>query len=65
MITTGKSFSDHSGVGYKGESSGSKTFFVKSDLLDDSINVSVKKPVVNSVATKKSVSIGKSESDLR
>ena len=27
LITTGKSFDDHSGIGYKGESSGSKTFF--------------------------------------
>ena len=27
LITTGKSFGDHGGIGYKGESSGSKTFF--------------------------------------
>ena len=43
LITTGKSFGDHSGVGYKCESSGSKTSFVKSSLLDDSINIFVKK----------------------
>ena len=46
LITTGKSFSDHGGIGYKGESSGSKTIFIKSGLLD---NVSVKKPFVKSV----------------
>ena len=66
LITTGKSFSDHSGVGYKGESSGSKTVFVKSSLLDDFVNISYNKPAVKSVATKskfvvkQSVAIGKS-----
>ena len=30
LITTGKSFDNHSGVGYKGESSGTNTMFVKS-----------------------------------
>ena len=43
LITTSKSFDDHNGVGYKGESFGTKTIFVKSSLLDDSFNVSVKK----------------------
>ena len=65
LITTGKSFSDHGGVGYKGESSGSKIVFIKSGLLDDSINVSVKNPTVKSVATKQSVATDKSKSDLR
>ena len=51
LITTGKPFGDHSGVRYRGESSSSKTVFVKSGLLDDSINVSVKKPIVKFVAT--------------
>ena len=51
LITIGKSPGDHSGVGYKGESSGTKTIFVKSGLLNDSINVSIKKLVVKSVAT--------------
>ena len=50
LITIGKSFSDHSGVGYKGESSCSKTIFVKYSFLDGSINVYVKKLVVKSVA---------------
>ena len=50
MITTDKSLSDHSGVGYKGESFGTKTIFVKSGLLNDSFNVFVKKIVVKSVA---------------
>ena len=50
LITIDKSFSDHSGVGYKGESSDTKAIFVKSSLLDDSINVSIKKPVVRYVA---------------
>ena len=43
---------DNGGVGYKGESSGPKTIFIKSSFLDDSINVSVKKPVVKFFATK-------------
>ena len=47
LIITGKSFGDYGGVGYKGESSGSKIVFVKSDLLDDSINIYVKKPNVS------------------
>ena len=46
LITTSKSFGDHGGVGYKGEYSGSKTIFIKSGLLDDSINISMKKAVV-------------------
>ena len=52
LITTSKTFGDHNGVRYKGESSSSKTIFVKSGLLDDSINVFWKKPVVKSIATK-------------
>ena len=69
LITTGKSFSDHSGVGYKGEPSGSKTIFIKSGLVDDSFNVSVKKSILKSVATenkfsiKQSVAISKSVSN--
>ena len=71
LITIGQSFGDHNCVGYKGKSSGSKTIFVKSGLLDDSINVSVKKPIVKSVATennsivKQSVATGKSMSNSR
>ena len=65
LIITGKSFGDHRGIEYKGESSGSKTIFINSSLLDDSINVSVKKLVVKSVATKQSIAIEKSESNLR
>ena len=65
LITTGKSFGDHGGVRYKSESSGSKTVFVKSGLLDDSINVSMKKPVEKFVATKQSVATSKSVSDFR
>ena len=52
LITTSKSFSDHSGVRYKGELSGTKTVFVKSSLLADSVNVSYNKLVVKSIATK-------------
>ena len=50
LIITGKSFGDHSNVGYKGESSGSKTIYVKSALLTDSFNISYNKPVVKSIA---------------
>ena len=50
LITTGKSFGGHSGVGYKGESSSTKIVFVKSGLLTDSIDVSYDKPVVKSIA---------------
>ena len=57
LITTGNSFDDHSGIGYKGESSSSKYIFVKSNLLDDSINVSIKKPIVKYVATKNKYAI--------
>ena len=39
LIITSKSFGDHGGIGY---SSGSKTVFINSGLLDDSMNVSVK-----------------------
>ena len=42
LITIGKSFGDHGGIGYKSESSSSKTVFINSGLLDDSINISVK-----------------------
>ena len=52
LITTGKSFGDQSGIGYKGETSGSKIAFINSRLLDDALNVSVKKPIVRSIATK-------------
>ena len=65
LITTGKSFGDHGGVGYKGESSSSKTVFVKSSLLDNSVNVSVKKPIEKLVATKQSIATGKSVSDFK
>ena len=51
LITSGKSFNDHGGIGYQGESYGSKTVFINSGLLDGSINDSVKKSVVKSVAT--------------
>ena len=66
LITTGKSFGDHGGVSYKGESSGTKIVFVKSDLLIDSANVSYNKLVVKFVATEnksvvqQSVATGKS-----
>ena len=42
-------------IGYKGESSGSKIVFVKSGLLNDSLNKAVKYPIVKSVATGKIV----------
>ena len=65
LITTGKSFGDHGGIGFKGESSDSKTIFINSSLLDYSINISMKKPVVKYVAIKQPVAIDKSVSDLR
>ena len=65
FITIGKSFNDHGGIRYKGESSGSNTIFTNSGLLDDSINVSVKKPAMKSIAIKQPVAIDKSVSDLR
>ena len=52
LITTSKSFGDHNGLVYKGESFGSKTIFINSGLFHDSINVSMKKHVVKSIATK-------------
>ena len=55
LITTSKSFDDHSGIGYKGETSSSKTVFINYGLLDDSLKILVKKPVVKSVATKQPV----------
>ena len=59
LITTSKSFGDHSGVGCKGESSSTKTVFVKSSLLADYVNVSFNNPavrfVVKNVATKASL----------
>ena len=65
LITTSKSFGDHGGIGYKGESSGSKTIFVKSGLLNDSLNVSVEKSDVKSITTKQSVATGMSEINWR
>ena len=35
LITSDKSFGNHGGVGYKGESSGTKIMFIKSGLLVD------------------------------
>ena len=55
LITTGKSFGDHGGIGYKGESSSSKTVFINSSLLDDLINVSMKKPIVKSITIKQPI----------
>ena len=65
LITTNKSFGDHRGVGYKCASSSFKIVLVKSNLLDDSINVIVKKLVVKSVATKQSITTGKFVNDVR
>ena len=33
LINTGKSFGDHSNVGYKGKSFGTKTVFIKSGFI--------------------------------
>ena len=43
LITISKSFADYSGIGYKGETSGSKTIFINSGLLDDWLNILEKK----------------------
>ena len=66
MITTSKSFGDHSGVGYKGESSGTRTVFIKFGILVDTTDVSNNKPVIKSIAiegkfvVQQSVATGKS-----
>ena len=53
LINLGKSFGDHSGIGFKGDSSASNIVFIKSSLLIDLIDPSKKdKFVINSVATK-------------
>ena len=65
LITNGKSFGDYGGIGYKGESFGFKIVFINSSLLDDSINISVKKPVVKSVATMYLITTDNFVSDLR
>ena len=52
LITTCKSFGHHSGISYKGKSSGTKLVFVKSGLLTNTIDVSYNKPIVKSVAKK-------------
>ena len=49
LITTGKSFCDHCGIGFKGDTSGSKIVFVKSGLLDDSINIFMNESTVKSI----------------
>ena len=51
VITTDKSFGDHSDIGYKGESSDTKTVFVNACLLANSVDVSYNKLIVKSVAT--------------
>ena len=51
LITTSKSFDDHCSVGYKGVSSSSKTMFVKSPFLVDSISVPVNEAVVKFITT--------------
>ena len=33
LITSGRSFGDQNGIGFKGKSSGTKTMFIKSGLL--------------------------------
>ena len=50
LITSGKSFGDHSGIGFKGESSSIKTISIKSRLLVDSIDASNYKHVIRSIA---------------
>ena len=52
MITSSKTFGNQSGVGFKGDTSNSKTFFIKSGLLTNLIDPSKKgKSVINFVAT--------------
>ena len=51
LITTGKSFGDHSGVGYIGESSSTKIVSIKSRLLADFVDVPSNKPIIKSIAT--------------
>ena len=59
LITTGKPFGDDSGIEYKGDSSSSRIVFVKSGLLDNSLNNAVKNPIVKSIATMQFVTTGK------
>ena len=47
LITSGKLFGDHIGVGFKGESSGTKIVFIKSWVLANSVDAS--KLVIRSV----------------
>ena len=51
LITSGKLFGDHSGVGFKGEFSATKSVFIKFRLLVDSIDASNYKPVIRTIAT--------------
>ena len=52
MISPGKTFGDHSDIGFRGENSISKTVFIKSRLLTDLVDPSKKgKSIVSSVAT--------------
>ena len=51
LITFGKSFGDHRGVGFKDESSGTKTVFIKFGLLAYPIEASYHKPIIKSIAT--------------
>ena len=50
-----KLFGDHNGVGFKGESSGTKTVFIKSVLLADSVDASNYKLVINLLQQKVSL----------
>ena len=51
LITFDNSFGDHSGVGYKGESSGTKTMFIKFGLLVESIGTLNHKSIIKSLVT--------------
>ena len=51
LITSGKSFGDHSGIGFKGDSSSVKTMFIKFRLLIESVGTLNHKSVIKSVAT--------------
>ena len=60
LITTGKSFGDHTSIGYKDESSRTKIMFIKFGLLTDTIDVSSNKSVIKSVAIEGKYAVQKS-----
>ena len=51
IITSGKTFGNHNGIGFKGETFGFKIIFIKSSLLIDLVDQLKGKFVIGSVTT--------------